>query len=145
MAIVRFYKPDFVPGGKLIYSVICARVCDKWIFVRHRDRTSWEIPGGHIEDGESPDEAAYRELKEETGARDFDLECVATYSVEKDGNMGYGRLYFAEVRQHGCLPDTSEIAMVMFSFHLPENLTYPDIQPLMFRRTIKYLKKKSKF
>jgi ADP-ribose pyrophosphatase len=32
-----------------------------------RNCLSLEIPSGHIEDGESPEEAAFRELKEETG------------------------------------------------------------------------------
>ncbi|BDA79182.1 hypothetical protein LPTSP3_g21120 [Leptospira kobayashii] len=31
------------------------------------EKTSWEFPGGGIEEGEIPEEAAIRELKEETG------------------------------------------------------------------------------
>ena len=38
----------------------------KVLFVEHPQR-GWEIPGGHIESGESPDEAMLRELHEETG------------------------------------------------------------------------------
>lgn len=36
------------------------------LFVRHPKR-GWEIPGGHIIDGETPEQALLRELKEETG------------------------------------------------------------------------------
>ena len=43
---------------------------------------SFEIPGGHIEPGESPEQAARRELYEETGALDYTLQPVGVYGVE---------------------------------------------------------------
>ena len=76
---------------------------------------------------------------EETGALRFNLNCVATYSVIKDGITGFGRLYLAEVYELGQVPDLSEIAEVIFLDHLPENLTYPDIQPFLFKKTVEYL------
>jgi 8-oxo-dGTP diphosphatase len=59
--------------------------------------------------------------------------------VEKDGSTGYGRLFFAEVLSLGPVPETSEIAEIKLSDHLPGNLTYPDIQPLLFGRVIEFL------
>lgn len=76
---------------------------------------------------------------EETGAIDFNLECVATYSVEKEGKTGYGRLYYAEVKSQGNIKDDSEIEEVILSDHLPANLTYPDIQPDLFLRVLDFL------
>ena len=142
MTSVKFYDPLFNPPGELTYSVIAAKADGKWIFVRHQKRTSWEIAGGHIEKDESATDAARRELMEETGAIDFTLDCVSTYSVEKDGNTGYGRLFLAEVFRLGPIPDTSEICETKFSDHLPENLTYPDIQPSLFGRIVDYLENK---
>jgi 8-oxo-dGTP diphosphatase len=140
MAEVRFYDPLFEPDAELTYSVISAKFGDKWIFVRHHKRTSWEIAGGHIEKNETSWDTACRELMEETGAVRFNLKCVATYSVEKEGETGYGRLYFAEVLELGPIPNISEIAEVILSDHLPESLTYPDIQPNLFKKTIEFLK-----
>ena len=140
MTEVEFYDPLYEPDAVLTYSVISAKFENKWIFVRHQKRTTWEIAGGHIEKDETSYEAARRELMEETGAVRFKLDCVATYSVKKEGETGYGRLYLAEVFEIGPVPDISEIAEVILLDHLPENLTHPDIQPHLFNRTIEYIK-----
>lgn len=140
MTTVNFYDPLYIPDSKLTYSVISARYNDKWIFVRHQKRSTWEIAGGHIEDGETSLEAAGRELMEETGALKFSLECLATYSVTIDGETGWGRLYLADVTELGPVPDISEIAEAVLADHLPENLTHPEIQPHLFRKTVEYMK-----
>jgi 8-oxo-dGTP diphosphatase len=127
----------------LTYSVIAAKYGDSWIFVRHRKRETWEIPGGHIEKNETPDQAANRELIEETGAVDFNIECVATYSVQKDGKKGYGRLYIADISKLGPVQDSSEIGELILAYSMPENLTYPDIQPQLFQRIIDHINKET--
>ena len=136
---VRFFDAMYEPGVKLTYSVIPARFNDKWIFVRHHKRTSFEIAGGHIEDGESSLEAAVRELMEETGAIQFNLHCIATYSVRKDGETGWGRLYLADVQELGPIPDISEITEIVLLDTIPDHPTHPDIQPLLFRKTLEYI------
>jgi 8-oxo-dGTP diphosphatase len=144
MTEVKFYDPAWEPVISLTYSVISARFQNRWIFVRHQDRLTWEIAGGHIEPGEAAYDAAYRELMEETGALKFDLDCISTYSVLKNGKAGYGRLFIAEVYEMGEVPDISEIAEIMLLEGLPDNLTYPDIQPFLFKRSLEYLKDKNK-
>jgi 8-oxo-dGTP diphosphatase len=139
MTQVTFYDPLFIPDAVFTYSVVSARYRGQWIFVRHQERTTWEIPGGHIEAGETSFEAAGRELMEETGAGKFNLECIATYSVSIDRETGWGRLYMAEVFEIGPITDTSEIAGIKLMDHLPDNLTHPDIQPHLFRKSVEYL------
>ena len=53
MTEVKFYDPLFEPDKVLTYSDISAKYEDKWIYVRHQKRTTWEIAGGDIEIGET--------------------------------------------------------------------------------------------
>lgn len=144
MTQVNFYDPLFEPASMLTYSIIAARFKGKWIYVRHRDRKTYEIPAGHIEKGETSLEAACRELMEETGAIRYEIDCVATYSVIRDENTGWGRLYFAEVSELGAISDIFEIAERILLDQLPENLTYPDIQADFYEKVLEYLRLKIK-
>jgi 8-oxo-dGTP diphosphatase len=143
MTEVKFYDPSYAPEIDLTYSVIAAKYGDSWLYVRHHKRKTWEIPGGHIEKDETAYEAAERELTEETGAVDFSIECVSTYSVLKNGETGYGRLYLAEISRLGPLPDTSEIAEIKMMDSLPGNLTYTDIQPQFYLRVLQYMNERT--
>ncbi len=142
MVQVDFYDKDYLPPEKLTYSVITARYLDKWVFVRHHQRSTFEIPGGHIEINETADRAAKRELIEETGAIRFKLECVSIYSVKIDSEIRFGKLYFAKITEIGPVPDVSEIAEVTFLESLPDPVTYPEIQPLLFKKVLDHLKYK---
>ena len=113
------------------YAVIIAKHDGKLIWCRHRDRNTWEVPGGHIEAGETALEAAARELQEETGATDFTLAPVCWYRLHfNNGGMGsFSLLCAAEVHTLGELH--SEIAEVRTFDGMPSSLTYPDIQPYL--------------
>ncbi len=91
---IDFYNIGEIDDRNLKFAVIVSKFQDKWVFVRHRDRDTWEIPGGHRENGENIDETAKRELFEETGAEDFQIEPVCDYSVTRDSITTYGRLFF---------------------------------------------------
>ena len=64
---VKFF--DLNADKPLKYAVICARYNGKWVFCKHKNRDTYEIPGGHREDGEDIEATAKRELWEETGRR----------------------------------------------------------------------------
>lgn len=131
MICVSFHNPADLEDSQLLFAVIAARFQGKWVFSRHQDRSTWEIPGGHREPGEPIDVTARRELYEETGARDAEIRPVCTYSVTNDNKTTYGMLYFADVSVLGPLP-ASEICEISFHTVLPQLLTYPEIQPALF-------------
>jgi 2,3-bisphosphoglycerate-dependent phosphoglycerate mutase len=61
------------------FVVIFTRYQGKWLYCRAKERNTFETAGGHIEHGETPLEAARRELFEETGAVRFDITPVFDY------------------------------------------------------------------
>ena len=99
MVDVKFY--DKAEDSLLKFAVIVARAEGKWIFCKHRQRDTYEIPGGHRETGESIFEAACRELREETGAIDFKLTPVCVYSVL--GKNSINKNDEEESRMENCL------------------------------------------
>ena len=129
---VRFYDVGTIDEKDMTYAVIAARYGGKWLLVQHKERTTWEIPGGRKEAGESMVQTARRELFEETGALDYQLRAISDYSVAGE-EIAYGRLFFAEVRDLGPLPK-SEIGQVVLGEDLPAELTYPTIQPLLLKK-----------
>lgn len=124
------------PSPDAKYAVIVCRFEGKWIFVRHRERSTLEIPGGRREPGETILETAARELVEETGAREFKLALVEGYSVAFQGidSPSTGALFYADIHTLGPIASTSEIAEIALLSHEPTQWTYPTIQPHLFRR-----------
>ena len=134
--VVRFY--EHAQDALFRYAVILSRCRGKWVFCRHRERDTWEVPGGHREQGEEIEAAARRELYEETGAVKYALSPVCAYSVTGSVNAGeerFGMLYSAEIEELGPLPPF-EIAEIRLFDRMPDRLTYPDIQPALFRRAV---------
>lgn len=132
MISISFYET--AADALLKFAVIIARSRGKWVLCRHKERDTYEVPGGHREDGENILETARRELQEETGALVFDLKPLCVYSVtgktrvNETGEESFGLLCFAEITEFSGRLD-SEIAEVLLLDELPENWTYPLIQP----------------
>ena len=121
--------------GQYKYVVILSQARGKILLSRHRQRMTWETQGGHIEPGETPEEAARRELFEESGAIDFALRPLCDYWAgdEKTGEGANGQVFAAEVFALGPMPE-SEMAETRVFDALPGNLTYPAITPVLFAR-----------
>ena len=130
---VNFYEIGSLDEGLLRFVVIQAKYQDQWIFVRHKERETWELPGGHIEENELIIEAAKRELYEESGAAEFEIEAVCDYSVNKGERTTYGRVFTCRVSKLGPLPE-SEIGEVKLFDDIPQNLTYPYILTEVIQR-----------
>ncbi len=138
---VKFYEQ--VKDELLKFAVIISRTNGKWVFCKHRERDTYEVPGGRREMGETILETAKRELREETGAIDFDIKPVCVYSVkgktrinEHIDDESFGMLFVADIisfeeELH------SEIEKILITDKLVDNWTYPLIQPKLLEEAAK--------
>lgn len=144
MTKVQFY--DRVDDQKLKFAVIVTKANGHWVFCKHKERSTLEVPGGHREPGEDILSTAKRELYEETGAVDFSIEPVCVYSVTAswafDGKETFGMLFFADVRAFE-KELHSEIERISIQDGLPDAWTYPEIQPYLMQEVQKWLAGKS--
>ena len=81
-----------VPLTASLVVLWCGHEC---LMVFNRFRQAWELPGGMIDPGESPRQAAVRELAEESGQRadSLDLVGVAKIRVAPDDRLEYLATY----------------------------------------------------
>ncbi len=84
---------------------------NKFLMVFNPRRNGWEMPGGHIENNETPEEGALRELMEESG-----------YSAKIIGHIN-----IESCDVFACIPtskrENSEMKSKFFE-NLPENLSF---------------------
>lgn len=118
------------------YVVVLSFYNDKIVLSRHKARSTWETQGGHIEHGETPLEAAKRELYEESGAVRFDMEPLCDYWAgnpeTKAGAAGV--VFVAKIHEFAEIPKESEMTEIKMFTGLPDNLTYEAITPVLFAK-----------
>lgn len=85
---------------------------DGFLMVWHKRRQGWEMPGGHIEPGETPEQAAAREYREECGRS---IEVVETRDI--------GTCYVCAAVLGDAVPGESEMESRIFT-ELPEELSF---------------------
>jgi len=137
---VKFY--DNINNELLKVAIIIARTDGKWVFCKHRERDTFELPGGHRECGEDILQTARRELREETGAVVFDIKPICVYSlkgrISESKNIvdeAFGMLFIADIFSFGDLH--SEIEKIVITDTLIDNWTYPIVHPALMEEAQK--------
>lgn len=97
-------KIDFTVAAFIVFK-------NKVLLVHHPRYDKWLGPGGHIELDEDPDEALFREIKEETGLDDIEV----LSSKPKINDPGRKALYTPNYLDiHDANPPHRHIALIYF-------------------------------
>jgi 8-oxo-dGTP diphosphatase len=96
-------KYDFTIAAFLVFK-------DKVLLVNHPRYGKWMAPGGHIELDEDPDEALFREVKEETGFDD--IEVLSSKPTLKERKVLFTPNY---VDVHDANPPHKHISLIYFA------------------------------
>ena len=136
MLEVQLYDLGYCDESEYTRVVCVSKYKGKYLFCYNKKRNGWEIPGGHIEEGETWQEAAKREMYEETGATKIELTPISVYKISS-----FALLCYCEILELSELPKEYEMEQIMLSDELPENLTYPDTFKLFFDTVQNAMKK----
>jgi 8-oxo-dGTP diphosphatase len=98
-----------------VYAIAFAG--SRFLMVYNPRRHGWEMPGGRMEPGEGPEEAALREFHEETG------QCLVPHASVpfRDGHIFAGELSVCE--------ESGEMEWRLFDA-LPAGLAFPEVEYL---------------
>jgi 8-oxo-dGTP diphosphatase len=85
------------PDIPLPLSLVVGQHQGRTLLVFNRWRRQWELPGGMIDRGETPKEAALREFVEETGQETpvITYSGLATFRLMPDNRLEYGAVFGA--------------------------------------------------
>ena len=131
MLNVSLYELGYCSEEDYTRVVCVSRYKDKFIFSYNKKRKGWEIPGGHIEEGENFIDAAKREMYEETGATKVKVEPICVYKIST-----FGLLCYCEIEELGELPEEFEMSKILFADNLPDDLTFPESFKIFFDKVL---------
>lgn len=89
------------PGAVAVLALLDGKMLVVEQFRKALERVQVEIPAGKLDPGEAPEQAALRELEEETGYRARNIRHVQTFSTSPGFAEELIHLYFADDLEQG--------------------------------------------
>lgn len=116
---LSFDNHPFSKSPKHVW-IVC-KYNDYWLLTDHVGR-GLEFPGGKVEAGEAPIEAAIREVKEETGATVQSIQYIGQYKVNGKTDTIIKNIYYADILSVEKQEEYYETNGPVLVKELPENI-----------------------
>jgi 8-oxo-dGTP diphosphatase len=124
-----YRRRTMTPHAVLVFPVFR----DSCVWVRHHQR-GWEVPGGKVEPGESPELAAVREVHEEAGLLLGDMRWVAEYQLVDAHGISFKSVFFATVQDakaRSAVSETTDVRVFRPNISPSEAKTRADVSFIM--------------
>ncbi|MGM8211937.1 RNA deprotection pyrophosphohydrolase [Virgibacillus sp. W0430] len=127
---LSFEDHPFSKNPKHVW-VIC-KSNGQWLLTEHKDR-GIEFPGGKVEAGETAEQAAVREVMEETGGVVKQINYIGQYYVAGKNGDVIKNVYFADVPHLTEQETYYETNGPVFLQHLPTNIKHHSLFSFMMK------------
>jgi len=143
---------DQLPPIPAITSALALAFDGERILMTNLRQRGWDIPGGHIEPGETPEAAMRREVMEEAGAQLTDVQLLGYQRIRLLGQVpdgyryphpdSYQILYLAHVAELAAFSATEEASQrAFFTPTAAQELTWVQENRLMYDQALARVKK----
>ncbi len=131
---VKFY--DKSDDGLLMCAVVIAKYNGRWLYCKHRDAVTFELPYGYRGEDEMIEDTARHALSRKTGAKKYTLKPVCTYSQDNGDITVFGKLYYAEIKEMDPTLQAKGERVYYLDSH-PDNQSCPELHPLLVQEAIR--------
>jgi 8-oxo-dGTP diphosphatase len=111
--------------------VIC-RYKNKWLLTKHKER-GMEFPGGKVEEGETAEQAAIREVEEETGGLVNTIRYIGQYFVDGKRQPVVKNVYYAVIEKLVPKDSYMETEGPHLLKRLPKNVKYLEVYSFLMK------------